>query len=829
MRIRLLITLVVLGALAGPAPASAQPSAGVNGKIVFSRSMGPPNDVFGHTNHDIFVENPDGSGAVDITAIAFPGNGAYDDTDPAVSPDGTRIAFASDRGASYDIFVMNADGSGTPLRVTSDVKDERGPAWSPDGNTIAYSLQTLDPTKGWDLFEVRADGTGPHSVEANNGDDLHPAFSPDGVWLAWSSAGQMFEANADGSSGVPLIVSGSSDDYPTWSPDSTRLAWTCSGVLCIWGTDGYTLGQVPGPQGAGGRVTWSPDGSKLLYTSAGLGLRTINPDGSGGTFLGGAGTDSVGDWLPGGLVNTRVPAISGARTVGSTLVADAGIWNGSGSISYTYQWKRCNPTGANGCAVIAGATSSTYTTTTTDLNASLRVFVGATGSAGSATAASAGSGAITNPLSNVLPTIGGTLAVDGVVTASTGNVGSGLGLAPLTFSYIWQRCDTTGLACSTIAGATSSTYTVVSADGGYTLRVGVTATNTAGSASATSLATAVVTVSPVNTVIPTISGSPILGQRLNATSGTWLGAGILYSYLWKRCDATGNVCVTIDLAVNSIYTVVSVDGGHALRVVVTATNLGGSASALSLATGTVGTLELANTVIPSIGGSLTIGGKLTASPGTWTGSGVIAYTYQWKRCDVDGGNCRALTGATSSTYTLTSDDAGQAIELTVTGTNSFGVLPVESLPTAIVGAVPSDAGPGAPASTVSPHLVGAPTVGSVLTSVRGGFVGAGLAYRYQWQRCNRSGDACNSIAGATLPTYKLRQLDVGSTIRVSVTASNGIGSASAVSDETSVIVVAPRTVKQGTTQRLKKKPAKKHATAAKKHATALVFRVTKQR
>ncbi len=277
-------------------------------------------------------------------------------------------------------------------------------------------------------------------------------------------------------------------------------------------------------------------------------------------------------------------------------------------------------------------------------------------------------------------------------------------------------------------------------------------------------------------------------------------------------------------ATNPSYTVAAADNGHTLRVVVTATNTNGSASATSLATAIVGGFAPANSGIPAISGSPVLGQTLTVSPGTWTGGSGITYTYQWKLCDAGGGNCKALTGATASTYVVTSDAAGQTLEVTVTATNSFGIVSAESLPTPLVGATTVGAGdPGAPgpASTVSPHLVGAPAVGSVLTSVRGGFVGAGLAYRYQWQRCNRSGDACNSIAGATLPTYKLRQLDVGSTIRVSVTASNGIGSASAVSDETSVIVVAPRAVKQGTPQRLKKKPAKKHAKAP-------VFRVTKK-
>jgi hypothetical protein len=140
---------------------------------------------------------------------------------------------------------------------------------------------------------------------------------------------------------------------------------------------------------------------------------------------------------------------------------------------------------------------------------------------------------------------------------------------------------------------------------------------------------------------------------------------------------------------------------------------------------------------------------------------------------------------------VTSDDAGYALLVTVTATNSYGIVGADSLPTVIVGAKPGLPSPGIPAATVSPSATGVPAVGSKLTATTGGFVGAGNTYAFQWQRCDTQGLDCDSITGANSGTYLLKAADLGSTIRVVVTAKNALGSASAYSDVTSVIVGAP--------------------------------------
>src|SRR5436853_4213554 len=174
MRLRNSLILLALLALLAPGTGAAQPSAGTNGKIVFSRDVGG----FGQ----IYAANADGTGATNISARL--GVGPYDDLEPSVSPDGTRVAFArSVSGLEHDIFVMNIDGSGTPLRITATLEDDQDPAWSPDGNTIAFS-RDFNPTSvlsGWEIWAVGAGCNNPHGLIALPGDDRFPTFSPDGI------------------------------------------------------------------------------------------------------------------------------------------------------------------------------------------------------------------------------------------------------------------------------------------------------------------------------------------------------------------------------------------------------------------------------------------------------------------------------------------------------------------------------------------------------------------------------------------------------------------------------------------------------------------------
>ena len=86
---------------------------------------------------------------------------------------------------------------------------------------------------------------------------------------------------------------------------------------------------------------------------------------------------------------------------------------------------------------------------------------------------------------------------------------------------------------------------------------------------------------PVDSGLPVISGTPVAGQTLSTTNGTWNGTTNLFAYQWQDCDAAGNGCSNITGATQSSYALVNSDVGHTLRVVVTATNAGGATSATS--------------------------------------------------------------------------------------------------------------------------------------------------------------------------------------------------------------------------------------------------------
>src|ERR1039458_7035350 len=126
---------------------------------------------------------------------------------------------------------------------------------------------------------------------------------------------------------------------------------------------------------------------------------------------------------------------------------------------------------------------------------------------------------------------------------------------------------------------------------------------------------------PVNTVLPTVSGTPQEGQTLTAAAGTWTGlTPITYTYQWTLCEPSGAGCASISSATKTTYKATPEDVGRTLRIAVTASNSAGNSSASSNQTATAAPLPPANTKLPAISGTAKDGQVLTVSKGTWTGT-----------------------------------------------------------------------------------------------------------------------------------------------------------------------------------------------------------------
>jgi TolB protein len=263
------------------APAGTHSAMPVSGRIVFDNYQ------------DVWSINADGTDLTRLTHSPGP------DFDPSWSPDGTQIAFRSERSGDSEIWVMKADGTGQ-RRLTAGLS----PAWSPDGSSIAYASPGRDPKPPLSGISImNADGSGQHRVPNTDGGE-YPSWSPDGKRIAFNSnlTGDhvMYIVDVDGSNLVDLFSVGEGWQVD-WSPDGRSILFTSHRDH----PDNYTDVYVMRPDGSGvKRLThaigqtpaWSPDGSHIVFSAPGLFVMRADGTGIEPLPVDGVGETSLPDW-----------------------------------------------------------------------------------------------------------------------------------------------------------------------------------------------------------------------------------------------------------------------------------------------------------------------------------------------------------------------------------------------------------------------------------------------------------------------------------------------------------------------------------------------------
>ena len=226
-------------------------------------------------NFEIYVMDADGGNRENLS------NHPVDDRDPDWSPDGTKIAFISNRNDGvYQVYVMDADGS-NQIRLTDGPRRKQNPDWSPDGQQIAFTVHLdlhrhVDLEEG-DLFPHIAvmDANG-NNRERFEDDAIQPSWSPDGGQIAFVSGrdggAEIYVIGADGQ-GLERVTHGLlGAQSPSFSPDGRRIAYYSLNEefhqIYIVGADGKNRNRLTHNQEHHVDPTWSPDGGAIAYAVA---------------------------------------------------------------------------------------------------------------------------------------------------------------------------------------------------------------------------------------------------------------------------------------------------------------------------------------------------------------------------------------------------------------------------------------------------------------------------------------------------------------------------------------------------------------------------------
>ena len=605
------------------------------------------------------------------------------------------------------------------------------------------------------------------------------------------------------------------------------------------GTSAIYTYQATDPEGSD--VTWGLSGTdSSAFTMSGVGVLSFSappdyesPTDSGGNNVYELTVEASDDQINTARLEVAVTVtnltdarviISGTAQVGRTLTADtSGISDEDGltRASYSYQWVRND---GNADSDIDGATASTYKLSDSDEGKTVRVRVSFTAAAddeesmtSEATDAVAAAPAGANNPATGAPTVDGTAQVDETLTASTSGIADADGRDNAVFSYQWVRED--GGTDTDIEEATDSTYTLVAADVGKTIKVRVSFTDDAGNEeSLTSDATAAVSARPNTpaTGQPTIGGTAQVGETLTADTSSIDDAdgrdNATFSYQWVRNDGTTETDIQGETA--STYTLTDADEGKTVKVRVIFTDDAGNPETLtSDATDVVAGLP-----------SQPLTATLENTPESHDGQTVFTFelrfskdfglSYQTLRdhaFTVTGGTvtqARRLERPSNIRWEIhvqpdSVSDVTVVLPITEDCNHQGAICTADGeqlsnrLELTVSGPQSSDQNTPA---TGEPTISGTAQVGETLTADVSGVDDAdgrdNAVFSYQWVR--EDGGTDTDIEEATDSTYTLVAADVGKTIKVRVSFTDDAGNEeSLTSDATAAVSARPNTPATG--------------------------------
>ncbi len=552
-----------------------------NGKIVFGSDRGGGNG-------ELFTMDPDGSHVTRLT------NNNDVDAHASWSPDGRRIVFIRQpKGGTADIYVMDADGRRV-TRLTNNDDVDILPAWSPDGTKIAFARGEGRDSEIYVMSSV--DGSSPRALTRNGTEDVMPAWSPDGKKIAFvsdrSGNTEIHVMSVDGGGQTQLTRRRTTTLGPAWSPDGQMIAFASLASddlahVFVMNAGGGGLRSVGRSAGNDAFPRWSPDGKKLVFFSTRDGngeIYVMNADGSGQVNLTkNPARDQEPHWGTSAAGSTRKPPVGAGATREPPLSSFAlragdipGGYHSTGGSPYA-------PGGnLEGYEELFTPKSRASTAPTFVYEQVLRDR-----KAGSSPFRGLGAIARDRDIQTDRAELIHDLFVATVLLPPHPRATGVRKLAVKDEAYV-VRYRARSACCAYQAAvvflrvdryaAVLTIGTIGDLKDAFVLDV---------TRAAAKRLAQTAKLAPKSTALPTISGTPVGGETVTATSGTWSGKPASFAYQWQRCDASGGACAAIAGATGQTYVVAVADLGSALRVTVTARNTAGSAAATSAVTSVV--------------------------------------------------------------------------------------------------------------------------------------------------------------------------------------------------------------------------------------------------